>query len=76
MKAVKIFALLSLLGIGVSSCGSYRAACMMSDLIRCYEDHLVLDSIESSQFEEMKNTFLFDTKKNKPINLGKYIYCY
>ena len=56
---------------------SYEDASRMSDLIRCYEDHLKEGSIQDwGCFEELEGTFLWDDAVGKPINLRDYAYCY
>jgi len=56
---------------------AYNDACRMSDLIRCYNDHLKADSIKDyGCFEELKNVFLYDDGVGEPINLRDYAYCY
>ena len=57
----------------------YEAACHMSDLIRCYEEHLRTDSLieDYGCFEELEGTFLWDDAVvNEPVNLNKYVWCY
>ena len=59
---------------------TYNDACRMSDLIRCYEDHLKDTSDVKIQdwgcFEELEGTFLWDDAVGEPINLRDYAYCY
>lgn len=56
----------------------YEAACHMSDLIRCYEDHLTEDSLieDYGCFEELEGIFLHDDAIGNPVNLDKYSWCY
>lgn len=57
----------------------YEDACHMSDLIRCYSDHLREDSIieDYGCFEELEGTFLYDDcVAKKPVNLSDYVWCY
>ena len=56
----------------------YEAACHMSDLIRCYEDHLKEDSIieDWGCFEELESTFLYEDALGTPVNLREYVWCY
>lgn len=57
----------------------YEDACHMSDLIRCYSDHLREDSIieDYGCFEELEGTFLYDDcVARKPVNLSDYVWCY
>lgn len=56
----------------------YEAACHMSDLIRCYEDHLKEDSIieDYGCFEELESIFLYDDGIGKPVDLHDYSWCY
>lgn len=56
----------------------YEAACRMSDLIRCYEDHLSEDSLiqDWGCFEELEGLYLWDDAVGEPIDLKEYIYCY
>ena len=57
---------------------SYEVACRMSDLIRCYEDHLYNDSLieDYGCFEELEGLFLHDDAIGEPINLKDYSWCY
>jgi hypothetical protein len=57
---------------------AYEDACHMSDLIRCYEDHLQEDSINDlGCFEELEGIFLWDDCISEtPVNLSNYAYCY
>lgn len=85
MKAIKLLAAVALLCV-VSAVSfylgdrygqSYEDASRMSDLIRCYEDHLREDSIQDwGCFEELEGTFLWDDAVGEPINLSDYAYCY
>ena len=57
----------------------YEDACHMSDLIRCYNDHLREDSIieDYGCFEELEDLFLHDDcVARKPVNLSDYVWCY
>lgn len=58
----------------------YNVACRMSDLIRCYDDHLNNDSIIDIEdygcFEELEGIFLWDDAVGEPIDLEDYVYCY
>ena len=56
----------------------YEDACHMSDLIRCYEDHLEDSIIEDyGCFEELEDLFLHDDcVARKPVNLSDYVWCY
>lgn len=56
-----------------------KAACHMSDLIRCYEDHLKNGEIEDyGCFEELEGNFLYDDALDDgmPLNLKEYVWCY
>lgn len=56
---------------------NYQVASRMSDLIRCYEDHLREDSIQDwGCFEELEGTFLWDDAVGEPIDLKDYVWCY
>ena len=57
---------------------SYEVACRMSDLIRCYEDHLHNDSLieDYGCFEELEGIFLHHDAIGEPINTGDYSWCY
>jgi hypothetical protein len=58
---------------------AYEDACHMSDLIRCYQDHLATDSLiqDYGCFEELCGNFLWDDcVSNPPVSLEKYVYCY
>ena len=57
----------------------YEDACHMSDLIRCYQDHLNDDDsvIEDyGCFEELEGNFLYDDALGNPVNLNEYSWCY
>lgn len=57
----------------------YEAACHMSDLIRCYQDHLETDSLieDYGCFEELYGVFLRDGDVwDNPINLSDYVWGY
>lgn len=56
----------------------YEDACHMSDLIRCYNDHLGDSIIEDyGCFEELEDLFLHDDCVSKePVNLADYVWCY
>ena len=55
----------------------YEDACHMSDLIRCYKDHLQDDEIEDwGCFDELEGNFLYDDALGNPVNLNEYIWCY
>lgn len=57
---------------------AYNDASRMSDLIRCYEDHLSEDSLiqDWGCFEELEGLFLYDDVIGEPIDLKEYSYCY
>lgn len=58
---------------------AYEDACHMSDLIRCYQDHLDSDSTLNDYgcFEELAGTFLWDDcVANPPVKLENYVWCY
>jgi hypothetical protein len=88
MKTIKRIAAISLLLVGcmvsyymgysAKSGKHYEAACHMSDLIRCYQDHLNEDSLieDYGCFEELEGTFLHDDAIGNPVNLEDYIWCY
>lgn len=54
---------------------AYIDACHMSDLIRCYKDHLTSDSLiqDYGCFEELEQQFLNEDGK---VNLANYSFCY
>ena len=57
----------------------YQDACRMSDLIRCYEEHLYEEdsNIEDLEcFEELESIFLWDDALGEPVNLKDYVYSY
>lgn len=55
----------------------YEDACHMSDLIRCYEDHLQDDEIEDyGCFEELEAIFLSDDGIGGPVDLKNYSWSY
>ncbi len=66
------------MGYSAQSDKHYEAACHMSDLIRCYEDHLTEDSLieDYGCFEELEGIFLHDDAIGNPVNLGDYSWCY
>ena len=91
MKAIKLLVAVALLCAvsAVSFCAgrnyeykhfgekTYNDACRMSDLIRCYEDHLREDSIQDwGCFREIEETFFWDDGVGEPIDLKDYAYCY
>ncbi len=84
MKVLKFITFLSLFvaGCGVSyNLGynkNYEVACRMSDLIRCYEDHLNEDSLieDYNCFEDLEDIFLYDDAVGPIIDLDNYVYCY
>ena len=53
----------------------YQDACHMSDLIRCYRDHLHTDSLieDYGLFDELENEFLH---QDGEVDLSKYSFCY
>lgn len=57
---------------------TYNDASRMSDLIRCYEDHLSEDSLiqDWGCFEELEGLFLYDDVIGEPTDLKEYSYCY
>ena len=54
---------------------AYEAACHMSDLIRCYKDHLHTDSLieDYGLFDELEQVFLHE---DGDVNLEEYVWCY
>lgn len=85
MKAIKRLAAVALLlavcavgyltGYNAQSGKHYEAACHMSDLIRCYQDHLNDGYIEDyGCFEELEGNFLYDS--DHPVDLREYVWCY
>ena len=56
----------------------HQVAGRMSDLIRCYEDHLRQDSLieDYGCFEELEGIFLWDDAVGDPIHLEDYVYSY
>ena len=56
----------------------YNVAGRMSDLIRCYDDHLREDSLieDYGCFEELEGVFLWDDAVGEYIKLEDYVYCY
>ena len=88
MKTIKRIAAISLLLVGcmvsyymgyhAQSGKHYEAACHMSDLIRCYQDHLNEDSLieDYGCFEELEGNFLYDDANGNPVNLKEYVWCY
>lgn len=87
MKVLNYLAAISLLLVGCmvsyyagrqSRQKDYEAACRMSDLIRCYEDHLSEDSLiqDWGCFEELEGLYLWDDAVGEPIDLKDYVYCY
>lgn len=53
-------------------------ACHMSDLIRCYQDHIAHSSVEDyGLFEELQGIFLYDdVVSEEPVRLENYSWCY
>lgn len=88
MSALKyIMAVAILIGVAAASYflgrqsreEDYEAACRMSDLIRCYKDHLSDSTLQIKDygcFEELEETFLLDNGIGDTINLCNYVYCY
>ena len=87
MKYKNIMGILIVVAIGILSFflgrlsrqEDYEAACHMSDLIRCYQDHLDNDSIYEDWgcFEELQGIFLYDDcVANPPVRLEDYSWCY
>jgi hypothetical protein len=88
MKKIKYLAIVTLLcagcavsyymGYNAQSGKHYEAACHMSDLIRCYQDHLTEDSLieDYGCFEELEGNFLHDNAIGNPVNLENYVWCY
>lgn len=57
----------------------YEDACHMSDLIRCYMDHLESDSLiqDYGCFDELCGIFLYDDCiADPPVKLDNYGWCY
>lgn len=93
MKVIKLLAAVALLCVvsAVSFCvgrnyeykyfgeKTYNDACRMSDLIRCYQDHLNekdSDIQDYGCFKELEGVFLWDDGIGEPIDLKDYAYCY
>ena len=84
MKTIKLLAAVAILIVSCAvsysiGCNKhYEAACHMSDLIRCYEDHLTEDSLieDYGCFEELEGIFLHDDGIGNPVDLSKYSWCY
>ena len=78
LAAVALLIAVSTVSYRVGYYQSYDVACRMSDLIRCYEDHLAEDSLiqDYGCFEELESVFLWDDGVGDPINLDDYVYCY
>ena len=57
---------------------TYRDACRMSDLIRCYQDHLEEDSLieDYGCFDELQGIFLYDDALGDRIDLSSYMMTY
>lgn len=72
-------ALISFIAGRESRAQAYRDACHMSDLIRCYSDHLTEDSLiqDYGCFEELCGNFLWDDcVADPPVKLEDYVFCY
>jgi hypothetical protein len=72
-------ALISFIAGRESRAKAYEDACHMSDLIRCYMDHLESDSLiqDYGCFEELCGNFLWDDcVANPPVKLEDYVFCY
>lgn len=56
----------------------YNEACRMSDLIRCYNDHLSEDSLieDYGCFDELQGIFLYDDAMGDKIDLSDYTMTY
>ena len=88
MKSIKIIAAVVLLlatnavsyyvGYHNNDTKNYEVAGRMSDLIRCYYDHLQEDSLieDYGCFDELCGIFLWDDCVGEPIELDDYYYCY
>lgn len=56
---------------------AYRAACAMSDALRCIYDHLEEDSVlKIGDYEDITYGLLIDYKTDLDIDLSKYSACY
>ena len=67
------------MGFKAQSDKHYEAACHMSDLIRCYQDHLNAEDSDIQDwgcFEELEGNFLHDDAIGNPVNLEDYSWCY
>ena len=78
LAAVVLLCVVSAVSYSIGCNKHYEAACHMSDLIRCYEDHLTEDSLieDYGCFEELEGIFLHDDGIGNPVDLSKYSWCY
>lgn len=78
LAAVVLLCVVSAVSYSIGCNKHYEAACHISDLIRCYEDHLTEDSLieDYGCFEELEETFLHDDGIGNPVDLSKYSWCY
>ena len=78
IAAVVLLCVVSAVSYSIGCNKHYEAACHMSDLIRCYQDHLNEDSLidDYGCFEELEGTFLHDDGIGNPVDLSKYSWCY
>ena len=78
LAAVVLLCVVSAVSYSIGCNKHYEAACHMSDLIRCYQDHLNEDSLieDYGCFEELEGTFLHDDGIGNPVDLSKYSWCY
>ena len=78
LAAVVLLCVVSAVSYSIGCNKHYEAACHMSDLIRCYEDHLTEDSLieDYGCFEELEGIFLHDDGIGNPVDLSKYVWCY
>ena len=54
----------------------YEAACRMSDVIRCYQDHVEDSIYDKSLFEEVRDNFLMGENGIPEITLETYVWAY
>jgi hypothetical protein len=78
LAAVVLLCVVSAVSYSIGCNKHYEDACHMSDLIRCYQDHLNEDSLieDYGCFEELEAAFLHDDGIGNPVDLSKYSWCY
>lgn len=67
------------LGLSIKNKQYYNAACRMSDVIRCYQDHINDEESPVEDYgclEELCGIYLWDDAVGDPIDLKDYVFSY